>query len=164
MEKVQHDAVKAIRDANPEHDHDLTRDEQTLLERANGKILVFTLGGPLLFGVAKAISRKYAVLTSHEILIIDFTEVPVLGVSSSLALESIILEDLKRQRPVLIVGAVGDVAERLEKLGVLELLPPEHVVRTRQEALARATALLEGDVSSALRELQPGKGPQVSSH
>ena len=164
MEKLQHNAVKAIHDANPEHDHDLTRDEQTLLERANGKILVFTLGGPLLFGVAKAISRKYAVLSSHEILIIDFTEVPVLGVSSSLALESIILEDLKQQRPVLIVGAVGDVAERLKKLGVLDLLPPEHVVRTRREALAKATALLEGGVSGGLRDAQSGKGPQVSDH
>ena len=73
MEKLQNNAVKAIHDANPEHDHDLSRDEQTLLEQANGKILVFALGGPLLFGVAKAISRKYAVLSSHEILIVDFT-------------------------------------------------------------------------------------------
>jgi len=114
-----------------------------LLERANGKILVFALGGPLLFGVAKAISRKYAVLSNHEILIIDFTEVPSLGVSSSLALENIILEDLKHQRPVFIAGAVGDVEERLKKLGLMEQLPPGHVVKTRQEALGRATALLE---------------------
>jgi SulP family sulfate permease len=85
-------------------------------------------------------------------------------VSSSLALESIILEDLKQQRPVLIVGAVGDVAERLKKLGVLDLLPPEHVVRTRREALAKATALLEGGVSGGLRDAQSGKGPQVSDH
>jgi SulP family sulfate permease len=159
MEKVQSDAVKAIHDANPEHDHDLTCDEQTLLERANGKILVFTLGGPLLFGVAKAISRKYAVLKSHEILILDFTEVPVLGVSSSLALENIILDDLKQQRPVLIVGAVGNVSERLQKLGILDRLPPQHVVKTRQEALAQATALLEGEMPG---DLPCRKGEQAS--
>ncbi len=145
MEKLQTDAVRAIHDADPQHDHNLSRDEQTLLERANGKILVFALGGPLLFGVAKAISRKYAVLSSHEVLIVDFTEVPVLGVSSSLALENIILEDLKHQRPVFIVGAVGDVAQRLTKLGVLDRLPPANVVPTRQDALTRATALLEAD-------------------
>lgn len=141
MEKLQNNAVKAIHDANPKHD--LTRDEQTLLEQANGKILVFALGGPLLFGVAKAISRKYAVLGSHEILIVDFTEVPILGVSSSLAVENMILEDLQQQRPVFIVGAVGDVSERLAKLGLLQRLPAEHVVGTRQEALTEATALLE---------------------
>jgi SulP family sulfate permease len=78
-------------------------------------------------------------------------------VSSSLALESIILEDLKQQRPVLIVGAVGDVAERLKKLGMLDRLPPDHVVRTRQEALAKATALLEREVSGGLRDAQSGK-------
>jgi SulP family sulfate permease len=143
MEKLQSEAVKAIHDANPQQDHDLTGDEQTLLERANGKILVFALGGPLLFGVAKAISRKYAVLSNHEILILDFTEVPILGVSSSLALENIIQEDLKQRRPVFVVGAVGDVEERLKKLGVMEQLPPENVVETRQEALRRAAALLE---------------------
>jgi SulP family sulfate permease len=140
MEKLQSNAVKAIHDANPEHN--LTRDEQTLLEQANGKILIFALGGPLLFGVAKAISRKYAVLSSHEILIVDFTEVPILGVSSSLAVENIILEDLQQQRPVFIVGAVGDVAHRLAKLGLLQRLPAAHVLGTRQEALTQATALL----------------------
>ena len=140
MEKLQSNAVKAIHDANPEHN--LTRDEQTLLEQANGKILIFALGGPLLFGVAKAISRKYAVLSSHEILIVDFTEVPILGVSSSLAVENIILEDLQQQRPVFIVGAVGDVSERLAKLGLLQRLPAAHVLGTRQEALTQATALL----------------------
>ena len=140
MEKLQSNAVKAIHDANPEHN--LTRDEQTLLEQANGKILIFALGGPLLFGVAKAISRKYAVLSSHEILIVDFTDVPILGVSSSLAVENIILEDLQQQRPVFIVGAVGDVADRLAKLGLLQRLPAAHVLGTRQEALTQATALL----------------------
>ena len=140
MEKLQSNAVKAIHDAHPEHN--LTRDEQTLLEQANGKILIFALGGPLLFGVAKAISRKYAVLSSHEILIVDFTEVPILGVSSSLAVENIILEDLQQQRPVFIVGAVGDVADRLAKLGLLQRLPAAHVLGTRQEALTQATALL----------------------
>jgi SulP family sulfate permease len=162
MEKLQNDAVKAIHAAAPEHDHDLTRDEQTLLQQASGKILVFTLGGPLLFGVAKAISRKYAVLSSHEILIIDFTEVPILGVSSSLALENIILEDLKQRRPVFIVGAGGDVAERLSKLGLLQQLPPEHVVKTRQEALTRATAILEAQASPDHDAAPRGQGAQAS--
>ena len=55
---------------------------------------VFALGGPLIFGLAKAISRQHAVLADHQVLIVDFTDVPMLGVSSSLALENIILEDL----------------------------------------------------------------------
>ena len=141
MVKVQSQAVKAIK--HPGAADDLTRDEQTLLERAKGKILVFALGGPLIFGMAKAISRQHAVLADHQVLIVDFSEVPVLGVSSSLALENVILEDLAHGRPVFIVGAEGDVRERLSTLGLLERLPASQIVATRQEALERATALLE---------------------
>ena len=65
------------------------------------------------------------------------------GFSSSLALENMILEDLEQDRPVFIVGAAGDVAARLAKLGVLDRVPDGHVVATRQEALELATALLE---------------------
>ena len=77
-------------------------------------------------------------LTDHQVLIVDFTDVPVLGVSSSLALENIILEDLEQDRPVYIVGAEGDVRKRLQKLGLLEAVGDSHIVGTRQEALERA--------------------------
>ncbi|MGB5743682.1 MAG: SulP family inorganic anion transporter [Sedimenticolaceae bacterium] len=143
MVKLQSQSVKAIE--HTDDSHELTRDEQTLLERAKGKILVFALGGPLIFGLAKAISRKHAVLAGHEVLILDFTEVPMLGVSSSLALEQMVLEDLEAARPVFIVGAKGEVKTRLATLGLLEALPEDHVTETRQEALEKATALLEGD-------------------
>jgi len=140
MVRLQSRSVKAIK--HPDGADDLTHDEQTLLEKAKGRILIFTLGGPLIFGVAKAISRQHAVLSDHEILIVDFTDVPVLGVSSSLALEKIILEDLAESRPVFIVGAAGDVKQRLVTLGLLERLPATHVTATRQEALERASRLL----------------------
>ena len=141
MVKLQSQSVKASQNADTIDD--LTRDEQTLLERAKGRILVFTLGGPLIFGVAKAISRKHAVLADHQVLILDFTNVPVLGVSSSLAIENMVLEDFGRQRPVFIAGAKGDVMQRLETLGVTNKLPEGHVTETRQEALEKASALLE---------------------
>jgi SulP family sulfate permease len=141
MSKLQSESVKAIRHAHGLED--LNRDEQMLLERGNGCILVFALGGPLIFGLAKAISRQHAVLTDHQVLIVDFTDVPVLGVSSSLALEKIILEDLGKGRPVYIVGAEGDVRKRLEKLGLVDAVTADHVVATRQEALERANADLD---------------------
>ncbi len=156
MVRVQSGSMKAIQ--HPGESDDLTRDEQTLLEQAKGKILVFSLCGPLIFGLAKAISRKYAVLTEHQILIIDFTGVPTLGVSSSLALENMVLEDLQKQRPVFIVGATGEVKERLLKLGVLDRLPAEHIVETRQEALVIANQLLDRKIL----ERQPGDSAEVA--
>ena len=141
MVKLQSHSVKAIRHAHGLED--LDRDEQTLLARGDGCILVFALGGPLIFGLAKAISRQHAVLTDHQILIVDFTDVPLLGVSSSLAIENIILEDLDQSRPVYIVGAEGDVKKRLDKLGLLDAVTADHVVATRREALERANADLD---------------------
>jgi SulP family sulfate permease len=138
---LQSQSVKAIRHAHGLED--LNRDEQMLLERGNGCILVFALGGPMIFGLAKAISRQHAVLSDHQVLIVDFTDVPVLGVSSSLAIENIILEDLSKGLPVYIVGAEGDVKKRLDKLGLLDAVDQEHVVDTRQEALERANADLD---------------------
>jgi SulP family sulfate permease len=141
MSRLQSQSVRAIRHAHGLED--LNRDEQTLLERGNGCILVFALGGPMIFGLAKAISRKHAVLTDHQVLIVDFTDVPVLGVSSSLALENIILEDLEQDRPVYIVGAEGDVKKRLQKLGLLDAVGEARIVTTRQEALESANADLD---------------------
>jgi sulfate permease, SulP family len=156
MLKVQTDAIRAIR--VPGRNDSFNRDEQMLMRQARGRVLVFSLRGPLIFGMAKAISRKNAVLEEHEILVLDFTDVPALGVSSSLALESMVIEDLDKGKPVFIVGATGDVRGRLSKLGVLTRLPVDHVVDTRQEALEKANTLLGEDSPST----PDGGAPQVA--
>ncbi|MBF0255629.1 MAG: SulP family inorganic anion transporter [Gammaproteobacteria bacterium] len=140
MAQLQEEAVKAIRDPSSA---ELSRDEQMLLRRGQGKILVFALGGPLFFGVAKAISRQQAVLAEHEVLIVDLTEAPTLGVSSSLALEQLILDDLSKASPVFLVGMQASVRKRMERLGVLQRLPAEHLCATRQEALEQAYRLID---------------------
>jgi sulfate permease, SulP family len=138
--RIQSRSVQAIQ--HPDGSESLTRDAQAVLERANGRILLFKLGGPLIFGVAKAIARQHAVLEEHQVLILDFSEVPTLGVSSSLALEKMVLEDLDAGRQVLIAGAEGDVRQRLDRLGITARLPAEQVVSSSQEALERAETLL----------------------
>lgn len=145
--KLQSQSVKAIK--HPSGADDLSRDEQEVLERTNGRILLFYLGGPLIFGLAKAISRQHAVLPEHQVLILDFTQVPVLGVSSALALEKMVLEDLQAGRSVFIVGAEGDVKARLDRLGVTAAIPADQLFTDRRAALVQAEALLD---ASAPRE------------
>ncbi|ADC63661.1 bicarbonate transporter BicA [Allochromatium vinosum] len=140
LSRLQSRSVRAIQ--HPGEHENLTLDAQAVLERADGRILLFTLGGPLIFGLAKAIARQHAVLEDHEVLILDFSEVPILGVSSSLALEKLVLEDLDAGRQVLIAGAEGDVRQRLDRLGITARLPADQVVSSMQEALVRAEALL----------------------
>ncbi len=142
LSKLQSQSVKATE--HPGGAGDLTHDEQIVLERAKGRILVFSLGGPLIFGLAKAISRQHAVLDEHQILVLDFTDVPVLGVSSSLALEKMVLDDLEKGREVFIAGAQGDVRQRLDRLGITAALPAGHLLATKQAALERAEQFLLG--------------------
>ncbi len=140
MVKLQSDSVKAIGDHNAS---DLNWDEQTLLKRSQGNILIMSLGGSLFFGMAKAISRQHAVLENHKVLIVDMTDVPSLGVSSSLALENIVLEDQERGCPVYLVGMTDAVHDRMKKLGLLEKLPEDRIKATRQEALEEAFLLVD---------------------
>lgn len=140
--KIQDDSVKTIDKPNPADD--LNRDECELLQQARGQVLVFTLHGALILGLAKVISRRYAVLDSHEVLIVDFTEVPVLGVSSSLALEEMILNDLNAGHPVYLdlAGASDQVKERLQNLGVLQKLGKNRILDTRADVLREANEYL----------------------
>ena len=148
MIRIQSESIKAIKGAEGA-DH-LSFHEQTLLEGTEGKVLVFALGGPLFFGMAKAISRQHAVLPDHEVLIMDFTDVPMLGVSSSLALEQLILDDLHNGRDVYIVGAHGSVEQRLTKLGILDVVHADHIISTSKHALKQAAiAIKQGDETDA---------------
>ncbi|MBK1710313.1 SulP family inorganic anion transporter [Marichromatium gracile] len=144
LSRLQSREVRAIQHPDdPAATIRLSDDEQALLERGGGRVLLFTLGGPLIFGLAKAISRQHAVLEDHDVLILDVTEVPLLGVSSSLALERLVLEDLEQGRTVILAGARGEVSARLEQLGLLARLPAKHLVADRAGALALAERLLE---------------------
>jgi SulP family sulfate permease len=140
LTNIQSDAVKAIRDGN---EGQLTSDEQTILDDANGKILVFSLGGPLFFGLAKAISRQRAVLSDHQVLVVDFTEVPLVGVSSSLAIEQMVFDDLDQGKPVYFVGMVPSVRDRMERLGILDRIHPDHIYIEREACLKDAHDYLE---------------------
>ncbi|MDJ1184205.1 bicarbonate transporter BicA [Roseofilum casamattae] len=141
LSDLQSNDVKTITDAddaiilNPE--------EKELLDRGNNRVLLFHLSGPMIFGVAKAIARQHTAMEDHDILIVDLTDVPVMGVTSSLAIQNAIQEAIDLGREVIIVGAAGKVKRRLERLGVIALLPPHHLLVDRTEALRQAVALLE---------------------
>ena len=117
--------------------------EKDLLDGANGRVLLFHLSGPMIFGVSKAISREQTAMEDHDVLILDLSDVPMLGVTSSLAIENTIKEALEKRRQVFIVGATGSIRKRLEKLGIFELVPRQNVVSDRLEALRLALGYIQ---------------------
>ncbi len=141
LTSLQSEEVKAISDSDDEID--LNDEEKALLDRADGRVLLFKLSGPMIFGVAKAISREHNAMKNCEALIVDLSEVPMMGVTSSLALENAIKEAIDERRQVFIVGASAKIQKRLQKFGIPQMLPPDHILMDRQEALQKAIFSLQ---------------------
>ena len=144
LSDIQKDSIKAI--TTPDEGITLNNEERYLLKKSQGKLLLLRLGGPMSFGAAKSISQRMGMMGNYEVLILDFREVPLLGVTASLAIENMVKEALGKQRAVFIVGAKGSVRERLRKMKVLQLLPPQNILTDRLEALQKAYALINQEI------------------
>ena len=137
---LQVQAMKTI--TRPENQDWLSREEQILLGAARGKVLMFHLSGPMSFGAAKAISRQMSIVENYEILILDLSDVPRLGVTALLAIETMIKDAFAKEREVFVVGAQGQVYHRLQCLEVLRQLPPDNHLTERLTALKQAVELI----------------------
>lgn len=142
LSKLQAQDVKTITDADDAIL--MTDEEKELIDQGDGRILLFHLSGPMIFGVSKAISRQHNAMEDHDVLIVDLSDVPHLGVTSSLAIENAIQEAIDNSRQVFIVGATGQTKRRLQKFGILSMLPAHHLHLDRTEALRQAVATIKG--------------------
>ncbi len=125
----------------------LNNEEKQLLERANGRVLLFYLSGPMIFGVAKAISREHNLINDYQALVLDMSEVPILGVTSALALENAINEALEKGRQVFLVGLQGQAEKRLRKLGVIIKIPSKNIIGDRTIALKQAVDYVDEHIA-----------------
>lgn len=56
--------VKAISDADDAVQ--LSHEERDLLNRGDGRVLLFYLSGPMIFGVSRAVARQHAAIGEYE--------------------------------------------------------------------------------------------------
>lgn len=147
LSQLQSHDVKTITDADDAIV--LNNEEKQLLDQANGRILLFYLSGPMIFGVSKAIAREHSAMADSDVLILDLSDVPMLGVTASLAIENAIKDAHDQGRQIMIVGAAGKVKQRLEKFGISKFVPQHHFFMNRVEALKQAVALVNPYAVSA---------------
>lgn len=147
------DTVKAV--TYDDEEIELNKEEKLLLEKANGRVLLFYLSGPMIFGVAKAISREHNLINDYQALVLDLSEVPILGVTSSLALENAIEEAVEKGRQVFIVGVSGQAEKRLRKMGIMSRIPDENVIGDRTKALTQAVSYVNNSSTSFSRDAIP---------
>ncbi len=124
-------------DADSE-DLPLDQDELELLRQAKGRVALLHLSGPLIFAAAQALNRQAPALQQADTVIIDLQEVPHLGVTSSLALERIIRDTVKRGTQVYLVGLAEQPRKRLDRLGIAQLVPASQWASDRRDTLHRA--------------------------
>ena len=140
MSALQSKKVKTI--STTDDDVELSEEEQSLLDQAAGKVLLFQLAGPMIFGVAKAISREHNAIGNCQAVVFDLSEVSHLGVTAAIALENAVKEAMEVGRQVFMVGATGSTKNRLRKLKLLDRLPDRHITSDRLQALQLAVAEL----------------------
>jgi len=144
LSDIQSNHVRTI--INPDEDDDdaaLSMEEKHLLKKARGKILLFNLSGPMSFGAAKTISQRMGIVRKYEVLILDLSDVPLLGVTASLAIENMIKDACANNHQVFLVGATGKVKRRLQNMKLLRLLSPNHCFDQRLFAIQEAVAYIE---------------------
>ncbi|TVQ06683.1 MAG: SulP family inorganic anion transporter [Leptolyngbya sp. DLM2.Bin27] len=155
LSDVQSSRIKAITE-NTE-DTNLSAAEQTMLTQSKGDILLFQLGGPMSFGAAKSITRRLSFVKNYQALVLDLGEVPTIGVTAALAIESIVQDSVGRDRTVWIVVRPGQVRSRLQTLDLQRFvsqrkraegtaIPAIHLVENRHQALEAALALIQPKV------------------
>ena len=153
---VQSSRIKTITEDT--EDSNLTTAEQGILAQAGGDILLFQLGGPMSFGAAKSITRRLSFVRDYNALVLDLGEVPTIGVTAALAIESIVQDAVKRDRTVWIVVKADQVKSRLETLELQRFITTKkrpdsmapcaiHLVENRFAALQSALILIQPEVT-----------------
>lgn len=116
----------------------LSEEAREILKAAGDRLMLFHLGGPMSFGIAKGMGRIFSVADKSEALVLDLTDVPLIDSSASLALRDGIKHARAEGQPVFMAGARPAVEEVLDRLGVFDQLPAGHRFTTRAEALRAA--------------------------
>ncbi|MEM8505527.1 MAG: SulP family inorganic anion transporter [Cyanobacteria bacterium P01_D01_bin.1] len=148
LSSIQSEQVRAITHPGEDSKVILTPEEQWLLDRANGRILLVQMSGPMSFGAARTIGHYMG--QNYDALILDFSRVPLVGVTASMTIESEIRAAQRRHKgKIFIVGAEGQVKERLRRFQVQAVLPTSNFLPDCYQALRRALPLLNVEMSES---------------
>lgn len=172
LSDLQSDRIETITD--PLSCHSLSKAEQEILSLSQEEILLVQLRGPMSFGAAKSITRRISFVKNYRALILDLSDVPTIGVTAALAIESIVQDCLQRQCHIWIVATTKQVRDRIETLelrrfalrprraGVVTGSPQLHHVRDRLRALRGALGLLRPELLAQVME-EGSRDPELAT-
>ncbi|MEM6611950.1 MAG: SulP family inorganic anion transporter [Cyanobacteria bacterium P01_C01_bin.72] len=148
LTSIQVDQVRAISSTDDELTTELTPYECQLLRQAQerGKVILIHMSGPMSYGAARTIAFHMG--QNFDVLILDLTNVPLVGVTAAMTIEAEIkAAHRQRQGKIFIVGANGQVKERLQKFRVQDTLPAGNFMPSCDSALSMALNFLDTNAS-----------------
>ncbi len=141
MINLQLDSITAITD--PGEEHPLSVEEKQLMKQADGRILLFHIAGPMSFGAAKEMVRRFSGVNGYEVLVLDLSDVPQIDYTSTHALDDMLNDIWQRSGEVFLVGCRPTVRQMLLKQKVLDKFQQGRLKDNRLEALQEALALIQ---------------------
>ncbi len=119
----------------------LTPEENAILERNTGKIVLIHVDGPMSFGSAKNMVRRLETvpgLKEFTSCVLDLSDVPAIDGTSAIAIEDMLRIVRAHKQHLFFVGMQPHVTEVLDGLGVLSKIRPGHRYAERLDALRHA--------------------------
>lgn len=123
-------------------DNSKITEENAVLSKCGGDILLIKFFGPLSFGVAHLLPTSVAQFPDRKAVVIDFTDAYVVGITSSLAIEAVIHREIDAGRNVYLSGIHGEIRKKLARLGVLDVVPEAHKCTNAIKAISLAETSL----------------------
>ncbi|MBF0219673.1 MAG: SulP family inorganic anion transporter [Gammaproteobacteria bacterium] len=140
MSNLQLASIQAL--TAPSSELPLSEEETHILGSAEGKILLFHIGGVMSFAAANGMSKRFSEFKTHKVVILDLSVVPQIDYTSSRAINDMITDTHVAGRKLLLCGARPQVIKMLEKQRVMQRIDSSDRFATRGEAMQRAAALL----------------------
>lgn len=142
LTSLQVEKIRAITHPDDDPRIVLTAEARQLMGEAQGRVLLIQMSGPMSYGAARTIA--YHMGRDCGVLILDLSDVPLMGVSASLIVETEVKAARRNRRSeIFIVGAQGQVKERLRRFQVQKTLPASHFLPDCCYALRMALEVLE---------------------
>ena len=133
LTRAQSKQVKAISDFDDQIP--FMGEERALLDALKGRCLLVYLSGPMIFGVAKTLSRQHDTIRKYDTVILDLSDVSMVDDTISLSIENTVAYILEQNKKALLVVKQQDVKEKFERMGIIELIGHENVFAERVNAL-----------------------------
>jgi SulP family sulfate permease len=135
--------IKAISDVDGRLP--LNKEQQSLLNKAQGQLLYFYLSGTMIFGVSKALSRELSSVGDHHAMVVDLSDVSFLDDTIALTIENLVKDAQNLNKQIVMLVKKPHDKEKLMQMGFEDMLNDADFVHNRTQALELALKKLKAD-------------------